>query len=137
MALLHTVATGAHVVFGALWTGAVVFVALLAGGLAGSTDALVDRIVDRLRLLSRTSAVVTLFSGGYLAAGYPHAYFTSSIEGLLISAMVLFWLVLMVSVEIGASRVLKPEANATPFLWGAGIVALLLVLDVSLLVAGV
>ena len=138
MALLDSIAVVFHVVFAGLWTGAVVFTALLAGGLAsGPTSALSDLVVDRLRLISRSSAVITLLSGGYMAAGYTHSYFTSSTRGLLLSAMVALWLVLMVTVEIGASRVLDEQKSGRTVLAIAGLVALLLLLDVGLLMAGV
>ncbi|UWG48075.1 putative membrane protein [Halanaeroarchaeum sp. HSR-CO] len=138
MALLDSVAVVSHVVFGGLWTGAVVFTALLAGGLASDTaSALSDLVVDRLRLVSRSSAVITLLSGGYMATGYSHSYFTSSTRGLLLSTMVVLWLVLMVTVEIGASRVLDDQKSGRTILGVAGIVALLLLLDVGLLVAGI
>ncbi|MGM0398469.1 MAG: hypothetical protein ACQEQY_05690 [Halobacteriota archaeon] len=138
MALLDSVAVVSHVLFGGLWTGAVVFTALLAGGLASdAASALSDLVVDRLRLVSRSSAVITLLSGGYMATGYSHSYFTSSTRGLLLSAMVALWLVLMVTVEIGASRVLDEQQSGRTILGIAGLVALLLLLDVGLLIAGV
>lgn len=138
MALLDSIAVGAHVVFGALWTGAVVFTALFAGGLSKhASTALGDLVVDRLRLLSRSSAVVTFLSGGYLAMGYDHTTFTSTTSGMLISVMVALWFVLMVTVEVGASRVLDGEGRGKTMLGVAGIVALLLLLDVGLLMAGV
>ena len=138
MALLDSLAVVSHALFGALWTGAVVFTALLAGGLSKhATTPLGDLVVDRLRLVSRSSAVVTLLSGGYLAMGYDHTVFTSTTRGMLISAMVALWLVLMITVEIGASRTLDGEGRGDVMLGVAGIVAVLLLLDVGLLVAGV
>ena len=138
MALLDSLATILHVVFAGLWTGAVVFTALLAGGLANtSANALTDLVVDRLRIVSRSSAVMTLLTGGYMATGYSHTYFTSSTGGWLISAMVALWLVLMVTVEIGASRILDGDGRGKTILGVAGLVALLLLLDVGLLMAGV
>ncbi|MFW6003461.1 MAG: hypothetical protein ACOCPT_03470 [Halanaeroarchaeum sp.] len=138
MVVFDSLAVLLHVVFGGLWTGAVVFTALLAGGLVSDTaSALTDLVVDRLRLVSRSSAVITLLSGGYMAAGYPHTYFSSSTRGLLVSAMVALWLVLMVTVEVGASQVLDGRERGRTVLGVAGLVALLLLLDVGLLVAGV
>lgn len=134
MALLDSIAVVFHVVFAALWTGGVVFTALLAGGLVErSSDALAGLVVDRVRLISRSSAVVTLLSGGYMATGYSHTYFTSSTHGWLLSAMVALWLVLIVTVEIGASQVLDGKDRGRTVLALAGVVALLLLLDVGLL----
>ncbi|MFW5937858.1 MAG: hypothetical protein ACOCSN_02850 [Halanaeroarchaeum sp.] len=138
MTLVESAATVAHVVFAGLWTGAVVFTALFAGGLVNTaSSSLTDLVVDRLRIVSRSSAVVTLLSGGYMAAGYSHTYFTSSTSGWLISAMVALWLVLIVTVEIGASRVLDGHGQGKTFLGIAGLTALLLLLDVGLLMAGI
>lgn len=138
MDILPTFVAVAHVVFASLWTGAVVFVALLALRLSsGETTEIVELVVDRLRLVSRSSAVVTLLSGAYLAAGYSHAYFTSSTRGLLITAMVVLWIALMTSVEIGSVRLLDEDTRGTAILVLAGVFAVALLLDVGLLVAGV
>lgn len=137
MAVLDTIATVAHVGFASLWTGSVVFGALLAGNLSRrSSDALVELVLDKLRFVSRTSAVVTLLTGGYMAVGYSHAYFTSSTSGLLLSAMVVLWVLLITSVEIGAARILDGAENGVAIMGLAGVVAVALLVDVGLLAAG-
>lgn len=138
MEILPTIAAVAHVVFASLWTGAVVFVALLAVRLSrGEPTEIGELVVDRLRLVSRSSAVVTLLSGGYMAAGYSHAYFTSSTRGLLVTGMVGLWVALMTSVEIGSVRLLDEDARGVTVLLLAGVFALALLVDVGLLAAGV
>ncbi|MFB6133591.1 MAG: hypothetical protein ABEJ55_01205 [Halanaeroarchaeum sp.] len=135
--MIEAIAVFAHVVFGALWTGAVVFVALVASDVnRGTSIDLSSAVVDRLRDVSRASAVVTFLSGGYLASGYGGSYFLQSTRGLLLSAMVLLWLVLMVTVEIGAARTQSADADGETPLKLAGVAALLLLVDVGLLLSG-
>lgn len=135
--MIESIALFLHVVFGALWTGAVVFVALTASDVDRvAPGGLTTVIVDRLRQVSRTSAIVTFLSGGYLAGEYAGAYFMESTRGWLLSAMVLLWLGLMVTVEVGAARTLSSDESGETVLKVAGVVAFLLLVDVGLLLSG-
>ncbi|MFB6093327.1 MAG: transporter [Halanaeroarchaeum sp.] len=136
MATIGTLASILHVVFGGAWAGTVVFVALLAGDLDGSTD-LGKSLLDRLRLVSRSGAAITFLTGGVMAAGYSHSYFLSAVRGWVLAAMVLLWFVLMVLVEVGAARGLDGGRSGTAVLRVAGVVAGLLLLDVGVLLGAV
>jgi len=129
MALLDSLAVVVHFVFAGLWAGTVAYAAAIVTGTGDIGTVARERIADRLRSISRTSAVLTLLSGGYLASGFASSYFYSSTRGYLLSAMVLLWLVLMVMVEIGASRLVDGEESGPTVLIGASVVAILLLLD--------
>lgn len=132
MAVLETVAVVTHVLFAGLWTGSVAFAAaVVAGGqrLQGSGREL---LADRLKNVSRTSAVLMLLSGGYLASAYSGSYFMGTMRGYLLTAMVVLWVVLMVLVELAASRLVSDADRATTLFWLAGAVAVLLLLDAGL-----
>lgn len=129
MAIADLVTATIHVLFAGLWTGSVMFVAL-AGLPAGG--------VDRLRLLSRTSALVLLLTGGHLAAArYGGGALTGTARGWAVIAMVVLWLALGGLVEVAASRHEDGgPAAAAPLFRAGGAVAALLLVDAGLLAGG-
>lgn len=134
-----------HGLFAALWTGSVLFVAIAvlpaAGDGAFGPDAL-RMIVGRLRWITRTSALVTLLTGGHMAETY---YTVDSLTGTgrghLVLTMVALWLLLAAVVEIGSARARRsldrgkkrePARLAKPFYYAGAAVSIGL-----LMVAGV
>ncbi|AGB38079.1 hypothetical protein [Natronococcus occultus] len=133
-------AQATHLVFAALWAGSVFYVAfvvlpLARDGAFNSTKPL-ESISGKLTLLSRVSAVALLLSGGHLAGtGYTAEGLFNTINGQLVLAMVVLWLVLAALVEIGAKRfesglngkkLREPAADALPLFRAGAVVALLL-----------
>jgi len=113
MATLDAVATVLHVIFGGLWIGSVVFVALAV--LPLGRDASIDpqplsTVAGRLVTLSRFAAVLMLATGGHvlyhvtLGGELTTEPLTSSARGHLILTMVVLWLGVIATVEIGTSR---------------------------------
>ncbi|MFP4625687.1 MAG: transporter [Natronomonas sp.] len=97
-----------HGLFAALWTGSVLFVAIAvlpaAGDGAFGPDAF-RMIVGRLRWITRTSALVTLLTGGHMAGTfYTVDSLTGTGRGHLVLTMVALWLLLAAVVEIGSAR---------------------------------
>lgn len=132
MALLESIAVVTHLLFAGLWTGSVAYAAAIvvdADRLGSDGRSLV---ADRLRSISRTSAVFVFLSGGYLSMGYAGEYFTSTTRGWLLGVMVVLWLVLMVVVEIGASRLVDGSERARGTFLLASFVAVLLLVDAGL-----
>ena len=148
--VLDTAMTTVHVLVGALWVGSVVFVtgAVLPAATDGALDAApLATIADRLVYLSRGASVVTLLTGGHLAAtGYTVAALTGTARGHLVLAMVALWLVFTALVEVGRSRLVEglrekrvraPAAAATGTFRVAAVVGVLLLVDAGLLSAGI
>lgn len=125
-----------HLVFGGVWTGSVVFVTLgiLPTARDGTANAEPLRpVVEKLRWVSRASALVLLASGGHMAGTlYTVESLTGSGRGHLVLAMVALWLGLAALVEIGSSKladgfdqrkVRQPARDARPFFLAASVVA--------------
>ena len=146
MSLIDTAMYVVHLVFAGLWSGTVLFTSyavipaaldgdLTAGSLAGLTG--------KLKTVSRASSLLLLLSGGHLAGAlYTVPSLFGSTRGYLVLTMVALWFVLTGLVEVGASKlsdgtdqqkVRQPAAEARPFLLGASVVALLLLVDAGLL----
>lgn len=138
-----------HLLFAAVWVGSVVFVtlAVLPLARAGDADAApLERLVDRLSTVSRTSAVVMLLTGGHAAGSwYTVESLTGTGRGHLVLAMVALWLVLAALVEVGAARLragfeekrvrAPARANRKWFL-AASVVGVALFVDAGLLATG-
>jgi len=146
MSLVDTAMYVVHLVFAGLWSGTVLFTsyavipAALDGDLrAGSLAAM----TGKLKTVSRASSLLLFLSGGHLAGAlYTVPSLFGSTRGYLVLAMVALWFVLSALVEIGASKlsdgtaqqkVRQPAAEARPFLLGASVIALLLLVDAGLL----
>ena len=148
--LLDSAMTTVHVLVGALWVGSVVFVtgAVLPAATDGALDAApLATIADRLVSVSRGASVVTLLTGGYLAAtGYTVASLTGTARGHLVLAMLALWFVFTALVEIGRGRLVEglrekrvraPAAAATGTFRAAAAVGVLLLVDAGLLSSGI
>lgn len=142
MAIFDLIVTVAHMVFTGVWTGSVVFVSLgvLPSASAGmlSADAL-GTIVERLRWVSRISALVLLVTGGPLTSSqYTFGQLLGTMRGYAVLAMILLWVVLVVLVEIAGGRAqtldeitMAGVPDDTQILFHAGAVAAVLLLVVS------
>jgi uncharacterized membrane protein len=148
MSVHNAVIYAAHLLVGALWTGSVLFAAaaVLPTARAGEVrPEPLAAVFGRLTTLSRASAVVMLLTGGHMAAQlYTFETLTGSPRGHLVLAMTLLWLVMAGLVEVGnarmsdgldAKKVRSPAREAGRFYRGAGVVAVLLLVDAGLLAA--
>jgi hypothetical protein len=131
-----------HLVFAGLWSGAVLFTsyAVIPTALNGDLRAgALETMVGKLQTVSRASALLLLLTGGHLAATrYTSESLFGTGRGHLVLTMVALWFTLAALVEIGASKltdgtaqqkVRQPAADARPFLLGASLVAVLLLVD--------
>ena len=139
MALTETVVYALHLLFAALWTGSVLFAAVTLPSVSGDLSARGRRTVaGRLRNVSRASALLLFLTGGYMLtlAGYTEGgALTGTDRGLLVVAMVVLWFLLAGVVEVAGSR-LEDGEDASGLLYGAGALAVLLLLDAGVLVGG-
>jgi len=133
MSTLDSVATVLHVLFGGLWIGSVVFVALAV--LPLGRDAEIDpdplgTIVGRVVVLSRAAALVMLATGAHvlyhvtLGGELSVDPLTSSGRGHLVITMFVLWLGVIACVEIGngklsegldAGKLREPARYALPW----------------------
>jgi hypothetical protein len=146
MAVIDTAMQAVHLVFAGVWTGSVVFVAYAVLPTAASGEASVpvlEAVLSKLKLISRASAVLLFVTGGHLAAAlYTVESLTGSPTGHAVLAMLVLWFLLAALVEIGASRagdaleagkIRTAAADGGPFLKGAAVVAVLLLVDAGYL----
>lgn len=144
--VVETASNVLHVLFAAAWVGAVLFVALAVLPLARDGDLDPDAlgsIVDSLRTLSRTSALVLLLTGGHLAGTrYTADSLVATGRGHLVLTMVALWLVLAAVVEVGAGRIedglderklREPARRGLRWFRVASVVGVLLLVDGALL----
>jgi uncharacterized membrane protein len=147
--VVDTTMYAVHLLFGAVWTGAVLFmtVAVLPLAREGIANAApLAQLVGKLRTLSRVSALVVLASGGHMAgSAYTVETLTGTTRGHLVLGMVLLWLALILLVEIGGGKlasgfdekkVREPGRAARPYFRAGSLVAVLVLLDAGLLAAG-
>ena len=133
---------GVHLLFAGLWSGSVLFTTYAVLPLAMDGEARpgpLAAMIGKLRTVSRASALLLLLTGGHLAATrYTAESLTGSPRGHLVLAMVALWFVLAGLVEVAGSKledgfdaqkVREPAREARPFLLGASLVAVLLLLD--------
>jgi len=150
MTALDTAMYAVHLLFAGVWTGSVVFVTwgVLPTAMNGDANAApLASIVGKLKVVSRTSALVLLLSGGHLAgAFYTVDSLTGGSRGHLVLSMVALWFILAALVEIGAGkltdgfdnmRVREPAREARPFLLAASVAAALLLLNGGVLAGGI
>ncbi|MES3517416.1 MAG: transporter [Natronomonas sp.] len=135
-----------HGIFAALWTGSIVFVTAAVLPLAASGNLSpgdFGSVVNKLRWITRISALVTLLSGGHLAGVlYTTATLTETTRGYLVIAMLVFWLGLAATIEIGSSRAMagvdakkirEPARDAKPLYYAACVLAIGLLVTAGLL----
>jgi putative copper export protein len=146
MAIGDAVSQAIHLLFAGAWTGSVLFMTygVLPTARAGNidTDPFAD-ITSRLLTLSRASAAVLFLTGAHLAATkYTVETLTGTVPGYLVIVMILLWLVLAGLVEVGMSKISEglrerkvrtPAEKGRPFLLGASIVSILLLLNAGIL----
>lgn len=134
------VSTVIHFLFAALWTGSVVFVAvgvLPTARRDGVGAAALRGSLERLRLVSRISALVLLLTGGQLAGdGYTVESLLNTQDGQLVIGMIVLWVVLAGFVEIGGAKIIESgeAASGRRVLQLAAIIAILLLLLSSLFI---
>jgi len=139
MAVTETVVYALHLLFAGLWTGSVLFAAATLPGVAGGLPASArDSFVGALRNVSRASSAVLLLSGGYMLtlAGYTDGgTLTGTGRGHLVLTMLVLWLALAGLTEVAAGK-LEDSEDASSILYGASVVAVLLLLDAGALASG-
>lgn len=148
MSLVDAGVYAVHLSFAALWTGSVLFAtyAVLPLAREGTLNARpLSSVTGKLTTVSRTSSLLMLLTGGHMAAnGYTVESLTGSPPGHLVLTMLVLWVVLTGLVEVGASKlrdgtdqdkVREPARDATRFLQGASVVAVLLLVDAGLIIA--
>ncbi len=149
MTLVETAIRTTHLLIGAVWVGAVAFVTVGVLPLAREGElnaAPLERIVGRLRTLSRVSAVVLLLTGGHMAATiYTVDTLTGTGRGHLVLGMVALWLVLTALVEVGGARmtdgfqekkVRAPAREHRRWFQAASLVGVVLFVDAGLIASG-
>ena len=142
MAAVDTAAVVLHVTFAGLWTGAVALYAwrVHPGLVTGSIDAVAaDRVLSGLQWLTRLGALVFLGTGGYLASEqFVTADLVGTLDGQLVLAMLVLWLVLVALVEVSAGRMRRAEGQwlSTAARESTTLVRLAGVVAVALLVVG-
>lgn len=136
-----------HLVFAGLWSGSVLFMsyAVLPTALNGdSRPTPLSSITGKLQTVSRASALLLFVTGSHMAATrYTAESLTGTGRGHLVITMVVLWFALAALVEIGASKltdgftqqkVRQPARDAKPFLYGASLVAVLLLIDAGAII---
>ena len=137
-----------HTLFAGLWTGSVLFltVAVLPLARNGTMNAApLDAIANRLKTISRASALLLLLTGSHMAAQrYTGETLFGTQAGWLVLSMVAFWFLLIATVEVGAKKltdgtgqdkVREPAHNARPFLLAGSLLAVLLLVNAGLISA--
>ena len=150
MSLLNAGVYIVHLLFAALWTGSVLFVAYVVLPLARDGDLAVTplrTVAGKLQTISRASAAVLFLTGGHMAAaaaGYTVESLTGSPRGHLVITMIVLWFALAALTEIGAGKltsgtgkdkVREPAHDATRVFQAGSVVAFLLLVDAGLLIA--
>ncbi|WP_435361512.1 transporter [Haloarchaeobius sp. DFWS5] len=154
MQILDLVMRTAHSVFASFWAGSVLFLtlAVLPTALDGTVNAdPMQTVVGKFRWVTRASALVMFVTGGHLAGtlytvgGGDGISLFGSPRGHLVLTMLGLWLVLTGLCEVAASKladgfdqrkVRTPAREAKPFLYGASIVAVALLVVAVLIVRG-
>jgi uncharacterized membrane protein len=148
MAIHALLSLAVHVLVGAVWVGAVVFTvgAVLPVAREGRLNAdPLGAIAERLRTVTRASAVLLLLTGGHLlwARGYLDGALFSSGAGHLVVTMAILWLVATGLTEVGAARLVdgtdddkvrEPAREATRLLQAAGVTGALILVDAAALI---
>lgn len=135
-----------HAVFAGVWAGAVVFLALVVLPLAREGELGVKPLAvttGKLTTISRVSAVVLFVTGSHMAAlRHTADTLTGRLNGQLVIAMIVLWLVLIATVEIGAKKIRtgtddekirEPARESRPFFLVATLAAVLLLVTSGLI----
>lgn len=137
-----------HSLFAGLWTGSILFatVAVLPLARDGQLNAKpLRRVAGRIKLVSRTSALLLFLTGSHMAAArYTRESLTGTDGGYLVLSMLALWFLLIGVVEVGAKKltdgsgrdkVREPARQARPFFLAASLFAVLLLVVAGLLSA--
>lgn len=149
MPVADAVSIVTHLLLAGIWTGSVVFVTVAVLPLAARAElnaGPLASIADRLKTVSRVSALLLFVTGGHLAGTrYTAETLTGTDRGYLVLAMLALWFVLAALVEVGVARltdgagrdkVREPARNARLPLQAATVVSLLLLVVGGLLAGG-
>ncbi|MFB6304553.1 MAG: transporter [Haloferacaceae archaeon] len=141
MAAIDVAMYAAHLLFAGLWAGSVFFVAVavLPTAMDGTADAGPLAVqTDRLRWITRLSALALLVTGGHTAAQrYTAETLTGSTAGYAVLTMVVLWVAMTGLVEAAGSRlsdgfdagkVREPARAARPLLLAASAIGVVLLL---------
>jgi len=139
MALPETLAYVVHILFAGLVTGSVLFAASTLPAVQGSlSSGARETFVSRLRMVSRSSALLLFATGGYMLSALdyvPGDRLTGTGDGHLVLAMFVLWLAMTGVVEAASSKLADGEDASTLLYVAAGLAALVLV-DAGVLAAG-
>jgi hypothetical protein len=137
-----------HMVFAAALTGSVLYVALFVNPAAVTGDIgneAFARVTSGLTTVTRASAVVLLLTGGHQAGTlYTFETLLGTGRGHLVVTMLVLWVAMTGLVEVAGSKLRdgldagklrEPAREARPFLRGAAVLAVLLLVDAGLLAA--
>ncbi|MFB6254945.1 MAG: hypothetical protein ABEI06_10080 [Halobacteriaceae archaeon] len=126
MGLGEIISATIHIVFAGLWTGSVMFIALVGMPKDG---------IYRFQWISRISAILLVLTGAHLATvRFPENAFTTSGRGWAVIFMVILWFLLAAISEVAANRYEDGTANAMPLFRVGGVIATLLLIDAGILV---
>ncbi|MFC3476351.1 hypothetical protein [Halobacterium litoreum] len=139
MALPETLAYVIHILFAGLVTGSVLFAAWTLPAVQGSLSSSArETFVSRLRMVSRSSALLLFATGGYMLSAFdyvPGDRLTGTGDGHLVLAMFVLWLAMTGVVEAASSKLADGEDASTLLYVAAGLAALVLA-DAGVLAAG-
>jgi hypothetical protein len=137
-----------HMIFAAALTGSVLYVALFVNPAAVTGDIgneAFARVTSGLTTVTRASAVVLLLTGGHQAGTlYTFETLLGTGRGHLVVTMLVLWVAMTGLVEVAGSKLRdgldagklrEPAREARPFLRGAAVLAVLLLVDAGLLAA--
>jgi hypothetical protein len=137
-----------HMIFAAALTGSVLYVALFVNPAAVTGDIgneAFARVTSGLTTVTRASAVVLLLTGGHQAGTlYTFETLLGTGRGHLVLTMLVLWVAMTGLVEVAGSKLRdgldagklrEPAREARPFLRGAAVLAVLLLVDAGLLAA--
>jgi hypothetical protein len=135
-------------IFAAALTGSVLYVALFVNPAAVTGDIgneAFARVTSGLTTVTRASAVVLLLTGGHQAGTlYTFETLLGTGRGHLVVTMLVLWVAMTGLVEVAGSKLRdgldagklrEPAREARPFLRGAAVLAVLLLVDAGLLAA--
>lgn len=121
-ATIDTLMVSVHLLFAGIWAGTTVFVsvgvvpAARSGGLGADAR---STVAGRSAIVSRTSALLLLITGGHLAGTrYTVGSLFGSTDGYLVLAMVALWLALGGLTEVGKSKFGDGQIGAAGRLYG-------------------
>lgn len=149
--MIDTVMVAVHLVFGAIWVGAVAFVTLALLPIARDGDLdrpAFEQSLSTLVRISRVSAVLMLVSGSHMMGTLN--YFDTDVllgtdRGLAVVVMLLLWLALIGIIEVATRRMRsgldagllrEPARDGTNWFYVATLIGVLLFVVGAMLTTG-